>query len=246
MELKNKVAVITGGAGNIGHWTALTLASKGAHIVVCDIKLDLAQHVADEVAAKGLKALALEVDVQNPDAVNQAIEKVVDQFGKVDILVHSAGGSARKKMRPLVEQTDDVIQNNIGVNLFGGIYFARAAAKHMIENRSGRIIFVASIVALNGNHSCVEYAAAKGGLISMAKSLAIELGQFGITVNCVSPGLVQRDDKDVSHTNYIGRNGTADEVASLIGYLASDQASFITGQNYVIDGGRSLGLKGSY
>ena len=246
MKTDSKIAIITGGGGNIGRHTALKLSENGIQIAVCDINPEAAQKVAAEIRTNGGEASAFAVDIQNPDAVGQVVQSVIARYGQVDILVHAAGGSTRDKMKDLCHQDIAVIQNNIGVNLMGGIYFARAVAGNMIEHRSGRIINVASIVALNGSKGCVEYAAAKGGLIAMSKSLAIELGQYGITVNCVSPGLVQRDDKDVSHTNYIGRNGTADEVASLIAYLASPAASFITGQNYVIDGGRSLGLKGSY
>ena len=247
MKLFGKVALITGGAGNIGRHTALRLAADGAAIVVCDINLDRARAVADEIIARGGSALALAVDVQNPQAVNAAVDQAEQSLGGVDILVHAAGGSARDKMRNLTEQTDEVIQDIIGVNLMGGIYFARAAARSMLRRgEGGRIILVASIVALNGTKGCVEYGASKGGLLGMSKSLAVELGKDQITVNCVSPGLVQRDDKDVSHTNYIGRNGNAAEVADLIAYLAAPEASFITGQNFVIDGGRSLGLKGSY
>ena len=246
MKLNSRTAIITGGGGNIGGHTALRLAQDGARIVVCDINLEAARRVVDEIASGGGDAIAIPVDVRNPGDVNQAVQQTIETYGKVDILVHSAGGSARDRMRELYRQTDEVISEVIGVNLMGGIYFARAVATNMIANQNGRIICVASIVALNGNRGCVEYATAKGGLIAMAKSLAIELGQYNITVNCVSPGLVQRDDRDVSNTNYLGRNGTAEEVASLIAYLACDEASFITGQNYVIDGGRSLGLKGSY
>ncbi|MDW7657722.1 MAG: SDR family oxidoreductase, partial [Bacillota bacterium] len=235
-----------GGGGNIGRHTAYRLAEDGVMVVVCDINQETAREVAADIGGRGGEAAAYAVDVQNPADVNRVVSDVIERFGKVDILVHSAGGSARSLMRNLTEQTDEVIQNIIGVNLMGGIYFARAAAQNMVLHKSGRIIFVASIVATNGNKGCVEYGASKGGLIGMAKSLAIELGKDQITVNCVSPGLVQRDDKDVSNTNYLGRNGTAAEVAGLIGYLTTDEASFITGQNYVIDGGRSLGLKGSY
>lgn len=246
MNLKNKVAIITGGGGNIGRHTAFRLAAEGAKVAVCDIKLETAQKVADEITANNGEAIAIELDVQNSKEVDDAVNTVVTKFGKVDILVNSAGGSARSKSKDLCEQTNDIIKENIGVNLFGAIYFARAVSRNMIENRQGRIISVASILGLHGKRGHVEYSAAKGGLIAMTKSLAIELGQYNINVNCVSPGLVQRDDQDVSHTNYLGRNGTADEVASLIAFLLSDEASFITGQNYIIDGGRSLGLKGDY
>lgn len=241
-----KTAIITGGGGNIGRSTALRLARDGVSIGVCDINRGAAERVAKEIVAAGGTASAVSVDIRRPAEANRAVDEVVERYGRIDILVHSAGGSARERMKDLHEQSDEVIEEIIGVNLMGGIYFARAAAANMVAHGNGRIICVASIVALNGSRRTVEYAAAKGGLIAMIKSLAIELGQYNITANCVSPGLVQRDDKDVSGTNYLGRNGTAEEVADLIGFLASDEASFITGQNYVIDGGRSLGLKGSY
>ncbi len=244
VRFEGKTAIVTGGGGNIGRQTALRLASEGAAVAVCDLRLEPARQAADEIIAQGGRAVAIALDVQNSAAVEKAVEEAVGNFGKVDILVNAAGGSAREKSKNLCQQTDEVLVEIIGTNLMGAIYFARAAAVRMLKNHYGRIVNVASIVGMQGKAGFVEYSAAKGGVIAMTKSLAMELGPDGITVNCVSPGLVARDDHDDSRTNYLGRNCLAREVAGLIAYLASDEAAFITGQNYVIDGGRILGLKG--
>jgi len=247
MRLTGKVAFITGGGGNIGYHTGLKLASAGAKIAVCDINADVVQRAVDGIVAHGGEAFGVVANVADSQSVDDAVQRVIDTCGSIDIMVHAAGGSARSRMQYLVEQTDEVIHDVIGVNLFGAIYCSRAAARNMIKQQSGRIINVASINGTEGNIKCVEYSASKGGIIAMTRALAKELGAYGITVNCVSPGLVQRpnEQRDVSQTNFLGRNGTADEVASLIAFLASDEAAFITGQNYIIDGGRSLGLKGT-
>lgn len=247
MSHDTKVAIISGGGGHIGRYTALKFASQGYALAVCDINVDTAQRVVDDILAANGDAVAVQVDVQNSASVNDAVAATVERYGNVDVLVTAAGGSARSRIKPLVQQTDDVIHDVIGINLFGTMYFARAAAQQMVTQGNGRIICISSIVGVNGLRGCVEYGAAKGGIIAMVKSLAMELGEYGITVNCVSPGIVRRPDEqaDASGTNFLQRNCTADEVANLIAFLASDDASFITGQNYIIDGGRSLGLKGS-
>ncbi len=246
MDSQDQVVLITGGAGNIGRTTALKVAELGAVVAVCDLDLTLSQKVVDDIVSRGGRGMTVKVDVQKDEEVERAVADIVSRYQRgIDILVNAAGGSARSRSRDLHEQSIEVIRENIGVNLFGAIFFARAVARTMIAGgRGGRIINVTSIIGMQGKKRHVEYAAAKGGLIAMTKSLAIELGRYDITVNCVSPGLVPRDDKDVSNTNVLARNGTAEEVADLILFLASAKASFITGQNYVIDGGRSLGLKG--
>lgn len=144
----------------------------------------------------------------------------------------------------------DVIQDIIGVNLFGGIWASRAAAQQLVkEGHGGRIINISSIVAMEGLKGCVDYAASKGGLIAMSRSLAKELASYGITVNTVAPGVVQRpayhDENYSLNTNFLHIKCEATDIANMVLFLASDEARFITGQTYVVDGGRSLAMKGS-
>ena len=176
------------------------------------------------------------------------MERAVAAFGRMDVLVHAAGGSARSAMKPLIEQTDEVIQSVLGVNLLGGIYASRAAAREMVrQGEGGRIVNISSVVALEGLRGCVEYAASKGGLIAMTRSLCKELAPCGITVNTVAPGIVQRpgETTDAVHTNFLGIRCTAEDVAHVVLFLASDEARFVTGQTYAVDGGRSLAMKGT-
>jgi len=169
-------------------------------------------------------------------------------------MIHIAGGSARiagGKYVPLVEQDENVIDRVLKVNLYGAIWTNRAAAKIMIkQGRGGKIINFASAVGINGLSTCSDYAASKGGVMSLTKSLAKELGPYKINVNTVAPGVVMRpeegnDDYRATKTNLLGEKCTAEDIANLVAFLASDKARFITGQTYVCDGGRTLSMKGS-
>lgn len=152
---------------------------------------------------------------------------------------------------PLIEQTDEVIDKVLKVNLYGAIWMSRAAARILKEQgRGGKIVLFASAVGLNGLSGCTEYAASKGGVMSLTRSLAKELGTYKINVNAVAPGIVMRPDDHASpdracKTNYLGEKCTGEDIAALVEFLVSDKARFITGQTYVCDGGRTLAMKGS-
>ena len=262
LEFDGKVAFITGAGGFIGSETAKTLARQGAAVAVTDIVFENAQRTADAITAAGGKAIAMPLDVTDSADVDAKVKQTAETFGRLDISVHIAGGSSRIASTPerpapycdLVDKEDYVVDKVLQVNLYGAIWVARAAARIMIaQGKGGRIISFASAVGFNGLRGSVDYAASKGGVMSMTKALAKELGKYKITVNAVAPGVVSRDDPERSPgahhyaygTNFLGEMCTAKDVADLVTFVASDEARFITGQTYLIDGGRTLVMKGS-
>lgn len=247
MKLAGRIAIVSGGGGNIGGAICHHLARMGAHVVVCDVYEEAARNFAQAIEADGGSAEAMRMDVLEDASVAQAFSDVTARHGRVDIAVNVAGGSARDKIRPLVDQTMEVIDEILNINLRGSLLVMREAAIQMKKQQSGVIINMTSIVGLQGMAGLVDYAAAKAGIIAATKSLALEMGPYGVRVNCVSPGKVPRpgtDAESVRHTNALHAICSADDIASMTAYLATDDAGFITGQNFIVDGGRSLGLFG--
>lgn len=251
MKLKGKTALVSGGGGAIGRAIALRFADEGAEVAVLDLNGDAAAKVADEVCARGAKSVSYAVDIRDHAAVKACVDATAETLSGIDIVVNSAGGSARSRMN-LFEKIDiEVFDWMIDVNLRGPMYIIHAALPHLIKRNRGKIVNIASIVALGGKAMCVDYAAAKGGIIAATKSLAIELGRHNINVNAVSPGLVQRpgelpaDPEAFAHRfSCLNRLCTQEDIANAAMFLASPESDYVTGQNYVIDGGRSLGLRG--
>lgn len=252
----NKVAFITGAGGYIGSETAITLAKSGISIAVCDINEETVQKTVDKISEMGGIAKGYTADVTESKSIDEAINNAVKDLGRLDIMVHIAGGSARvagKDARyvPIVEQEDYVIDRVLKVNLYGAFWASRAAARIMIkQGEGGKIINFSSAVALNGLVGCCDYAASKGGVISLTKALAKELGPYKINVNSVAPGIVMRPeekggDERALKTNLLGEKCYASDIANLVEFLTSDKARFITGQTYVCDGGRTLSMKGT-
>ncbi len=251
-----KVAFITGAGGYIGSETALTLAKAGIRVAVCDINEETIKQTLGCIAEIGGIARGYVIDVTDSKNVDSVVDAIVNDFGRLDIMVHIAGGSARiagpnAKYLPLVEQEDYVIDRVLKVNLYGAFYASRAAARVMIkQGEGGKIINFSSAVGINGLVGCCDYAASKGGIISLTKSLAKELGPYKINVNSVAPGIVMRPEENGNtdralKTNFLGEKCTAEDIANLVEFLVSDKAKFITGQTYVIDGGRTLSMKGT-
>ena len=248
MKLENRVAIVTGCANGIGRAICLALAKEWADVVIADIEMEPANEVANEIKALGRKAVAIKVDVAKSEETKRMATVTLDEFRAIDILVNNAGGPA-----PVVtffnESEEEVWDRIIDVNLKGVRNCTRAVINHMIDRRSGKIINIASVAGLIGNAGFVDYSAAKGGIIGFSMALAKEVASYGINVNCVSPGpidtrglsTVPGASESFKQLTGLGRLGKPEEIAALVVFLASEEASFITGQNLNVGGLRNLG-----
>jgi 3-oxoacyl-[acyl-carrier protein] reductase len=243
MRLEGKVALITGGARGIGQAIALTFAREGADIVVADVNLEMAQKTALEIQDLGRKAMALEMDVTNYEKVEEGINKILDKMGKVDILVNNAGITKDNLVMRMSQADWDAV---INVNLKGTFNCIKAVSRPMIKQRSGRIISIASIIGLMGNPGQANYAASKAGIIALTKTVAKELASRNVNANAVAPGFIQTEmtaklpeeiKKKMLEAIPLAKLGTPQDVANICLFLASDEASYITGQVITIDGG---------
>ena len=243
MRLKDKVALITGAAQGIGREIALTFASEGADIVVGDINLDKATKTQADIEALGRKALALELDVTDYAKLTQGINKILDKFGKVDILVNNAGITKDNLMLRMGDAEWDAV---ISVNLKGTFNCTKAVSRLMIKQRYGKIINIASIIGIIGNAGQANYSASKAGIIALTKTAAKELASRNINVNAVAPGFIQTEmtarlpedlKQKMQEAIPLGRFGSPGDVAAVCVFLASEEASYITGQTIIVDGG---------
>ncbi len=257
MRLEDKVAIITGGGSGIGRETCRLFTKEGAKIVIADLIIEEANKVANELQAQGHQAMAMQTDITSLDEAKQLVYATLDKFGQVDILANIAGGSAgpviKTKHSLFAESTKERWEEMINLNLYGTFNCTRAVINHMIERQTGKIICFASTAGMIGMQKAAEYSAAKGGIIAFTKTLAKEVGHYGINVNCISPGVissprVQLMPKEMVQQWQEGipltRLGRPEEVASVVLFLASDDASYITGENITVAGGLPLGPKG--
>ncbi|MBR3836741.1 MAG: SDR family oxidoreductase [Clostridia bacterium] len=242
MNFKGKVAMVTGASVGIGRATALCFAEKGADLVLVDINAQALFAVCEEAKKFGVKALAFECDVTDEEKVNEVVAKANEELGKIDILVNNAA-LWRDRSR-FEESSTQLWKRYFDVNVIGLYLCTRAVIGGMLERAYGRIINVASVAGVYGNAKMVHYSATKGAVIAMTTALAKEVTDRGVLVNCVSPGSVSpsnEEDMDYSkpsELSFMGRTGTDRENANLILFLASDDASYIAGQNIQIDGCR--------
>lgn len=239
MSESKRVAIITGGASGIGKATAERFSKEGIIPVIADLSGGAAENTARELGGMGIG-----LDVTDYDACRKAADAVYEKYGRIDILVACAGGSSARILNEPGNFADiDIsrVRFGINLNLMGAIYICHAVIKYMVNAKYGRIIFLGSAAGIVGAAGGADYSASKGGLMSFTKSLAMEVGRQGINVNIVSPGPIMTRPGMANGNTFLGRCGEPCEVASMINYLASDEASFLTGQNYIVDGGRTLG-----
>lgn len=246
MRLKDKVAIITGGTRGIGKGIAACLAQEGAAVVLNFAgNEEAAQETLKEVEALGAKAMAVKGDIRDELQVEHLVKKTIDAFGKVDILVNNAGVVKDRSIRNMTLADWNLV---IGINLTGAFLCTREVVKYMIPAQYGKIVNIGSR-AMWGNIGQVNYTASKGGIASMTCGLALELAKYNINVNCVAPGLVYTEMianlkeeirerlRQAQPTGYIGE---PKDIARVVAFLASDEASYLTGQTILVDGGKQI------
>ena len=243
MALNGKVAVVTGAAQGIGKTITLLLAEKGASLVLCDINLEAAEETAREIEERGSKCLVLKSDVSNFQDAEKIIKQAVERFGSIDILINNAGITKDNVLLRMKEEQWDQV---MAVNLKGTFNFTKASIKVMLRKRSGRIVNIASITGMMGNAGQANYSASKAGVIGFTKAVAREYADRGITVNAVAPGFIAtamtdaipgKEKEELIKQIPMKKLGTPEDVANAVYFLASDEASYITGHVIGVNGG---------
>lgn len=247
MRFDNKVAIVTGAQTGIGRAIALKLAAEGAAVVLADV--NDAEAVAEEIQAGGARALALRTDVSDEASVTRMVEQTVQAFGRVDVLVNNAAIAASIELRPFEQITVAEWRRMQDVNSMGPFLCIRAVAPYMRKQQQGRIVNITSGTAFKGAPFMLDYVASKGALMTMTRALARELGKDFVTVNAVSPGYTLSDgnlaNKDflatyreaAIQTRSVPRDGWPADIVGAVAFLASDDASFVSGQILAVDGG---------
>ena len=248
-RFKDKVAIVTGGAQGIGEAIARRFASELASVAILDVQLEKAQGVADEIGSGGGSAIAVRMDLTDSQGIKQAVKEVEDEFGGVDILINNAGWD---KMVSFIQLEEELWDKIIAINLRGPITITRAVLDGMIDRNYGKIVNIASDAGRVGSTGEAVYSACKGGIIAFTKTLARELIRYNILVNCVCPGpsdtpmiagMAEENPRLVEALQRaipMRRLGKPEEVAFAVAFLASDEASYITGQTLSVSGGLTM------
>ncbi len=245
-ELDNKIALITGASRGIGRGIAETLAQAGTHVVCVSRNLEAVQSVADNLKGQGLNASAAACNIVESEIVAALVQNIVKEFGQIDILVNNAGVTRDTLLMRMSESDWDTVLNT---NLKGAFNTIKAVSRPMLKQRRGRIINISSVVGITGNAGQANYSASKAGLIGLTKATARELASRGITVNCIAPGYIDTDmtaglkaevKTELIKQIPLGRIGNTNDIATMVQFLASNAAGYITGQTYAVDGGLTM------
>jgi len=248
MDLKDKVAIITGARRGMGRAHVLALAKAGAKVVVSDVSLEDCQKVVEEIEKKGGRAIAVKCDVSKKEEVDEMVRKTIEKWAKIDILVNNAGIA---QFVPFLEMTEEDWDRTLDINLKGYFLCAQACAKEMIKQKSGVIVNITSIAMGQvgvGFPTLAHYCASKGGIVGMTEALSLELAPYNIRVNAIAPGAIETpmiEPLKADPKTFEGlmariplhRVGQPEEVSNLVLFLASDDSSYMTGSTVVIDGG---------
>lgn len=247
-ELTDKVAIITGGGTGIGQTIALEFVKAGANVVIASRKQSNLDSTVEKIKALGKNTLAIATDIRVPEQVDDLIKQTVEKFGRIDIMVNNAGASF---MSPVEEMTPNGWDTIININLKGTFLCCRAAGKVMIEQKSGKIINVASTAGVNGSPRMAHYGAAKAGVINFTKSLAAEWAPYNINVNCITPGLIETEGvktqmnldpqaiEEQKKLPLLRRPGQTEDIAFTAIFLASEASKFLTGENIIVRGSQN-------
>lgn len=249
-DLSGKVAIVTGGTKGLGYGIVMKLAAAGAKVVITSRHQNDCDAVAKEIAGLGGEAMGIRTDVQNPEEIQNLVDKTVEKYGKLDIMVNNAGVAVTKRLTDMTEEEyNRVLDSNLKSVFFGG----QIAAKQMIEQgEGGKIINMCSIGGVKGNNQLSTYGASKAGAINLTKSMAWEWGRYGINVNAICPGYVKTalNAEALENPKFkektlkgipLRRFGTVEEIANLTLFLASDACAMLTGEFIVADMGATLG-----
>lgn len=245
--IKNKRILVTGASRGIGRAIAVDLARHGAKVAVLATRLANLEETCAEILAVGGESLPLEGDISQAETAAHAVKAMVDDWGGIDGLVANAGVTQDNLLLRMTEEQFDKV---VDVNLKGSFHFLKAVTKPMMRQKAGSVVFIGSVVATTGNPGQANYCAAKAALHGLARSAALELGSRGITVNVVAPGFITTDmtselpeaaQNAMLSKIALGRPGSGDDIAGIVRFLQSPEASYITGQVMLVDGGLSLG-----
>lgn len=247
-DCSDKIALVTGGGRGLGRIMAESLAEAGAQVILCSRKVEALKETADKIQKSGHKSLSMALDVTNPEDVEQAVQKIMEMSGRIDILINNAGTSWGA---PALDMPLDAWHKVIETNLTGTFLMSQRVGREMVGRKSGKIINIASVAGLGGSRpdvlDAVGYSASKAGIIALTKDLAVKWGPYGVTVNAIAPGffptkmtrvLLERHGEAILQQIPLGRFGTEDDIKGLIVFLSSRASEYMTGSIIVVDGGQ--------